>query len=153
MTDFYFFAPTGDEIQGTSEQVAGAADLTFTGADASYSHAGDTKMFWDGAETLTIEGVPLFTCDSGSDWLKHHLVQGDENGVPPNPVSDATIDLIDAELKLGAALEAAKKLRTAYAELKLGVFNAAAEIELELRAQYRTAKAAAIAAIAKDLAA
>jgi hypothetical protein len=152
VTDFYFFAPTGEELQGTSESVPGTSPCSFTNEERDYDHDGGTKFFYDGAETLSIEGVTLFTCESGDDWLAHHLIPGDgfEGDEAPDGLSDKTIALIKTELNIGYALEAAKRLRENYASCTLGIVNPGAAIELHLRKRYRAAKEAACTAIAVE---
>lgn len=98
-------APNGCEINGTSELIPGAADVYFE-ADGEWEHSGNgTKMFWDGSDTQTIEGCPLFTDTDGSDWLLHHLL-------PPGcePMSKEQIDKLNEEFKVGYALNAARAL-------------------------------------------
>jgi hypothetical protein len=155
--DFYFFAPNGAELQGTSETVDGAASCVFEGDDRSYDHDGNgTKIFWDGMTTQTIDGVTLFTdADDGLDWLAHHLIPGDENGVGPDPLSEETLAIIKEELRIGYALEAAKKLQSAMDRIdqsnSVRVYVNAPGAVTELSRAYTAAKRRALTAIADEL--
>jgi hypothetical protein len=113
---FDFVAPTGDEIQGTSEVTEGAAAVDFTSADGDFDHSGGTNMFWDGQVTNTIDGVPLFTCASGEDWLKHHLVPREQR----NNLPCIVVEGMREELRLGYLLESLKATRSAFINLIAG---------------------------------
>lgn len=140
-------APTGDELQGTYELVEGAADVTFdTDNECGYDHTGNgTEMFWDGALTLQIADVTMFLDESGHDWLLHHLIPDEAE-----PLSQATINLFNAEILYGQALRSAEKLVGHMAALPK---DAAVRAYIDgpgavaaLEPVYEAAKAASIAA-------
>src|SRR3546814_1227121 len=107
MNDFSFFSPTGDELQGTLETMQGAASVRFETPDRLFSHTGANTEFHNGRKTNEIQGVPLFVDASGEEWLLHHLIPQDE------PLTTATIDLLNHEYHIGMALETARNLKSA----------------------------------------
>jgi len=147
-------SPTGDEIQGTYELVPGSSYVTFGDGEPGFEHCGDTKMHWDGSITQTIDGVALFTDDSGIDWLRHHLIPESAQGL-----SIETIDTFNAELRIGATLEAARSLQsklasiTAHGDARCVIsFNVDATVAI-LAAEYAHAKQCSVQARAAELAA
>lgn len=151
MTDIRtMLAPTGQEINGTFETVLGCAAVSFHAAPAtSYEHAGGTKMFWDTSETKTIDGVPAFIDNDGTDWLAHHLIEEDAE-----PLPDDVIALFKAEMKIGEALLHAIALANAMRRVPRdpevsGETHAwAFLVSTRLRSMYLVAKKASLAAMA-----
>jgi hypothetical protein len=103
---FDFIAPTGAELQGTSELIASAASCTFIASDPTatnaYVHNGESEVFWDTSTTQMIVAAPLFTDRDGDDWPAHHLIPADAE-----PLSAETLRLFALESALGEALDAA----------------------------------------------
>jgi hypothetical protein len=152
-----FMSPNGGDIQGTSEVILGAAEVTFS-EDGSYEHGGHTEMFWDTSETDSIDGVPMFTDDGGEDWLQHHLlpqrieILGEEDEeVEVEGMDSDQIAVLRRELAIGRALEAALKL----AQHKNVLTNAQADdltaTVIDLKQRYREAKQRSIALVEAHL--
>jgi hypothetical protein len=102
---YEFNAPTGDELQGTFENVSAAASCLFTGEDPGeqFEHDGSgTNAFWDGMVTQSLCGATMFICASGLEWPAHHLIPADAE-----PLSAETLRLFAIEHALGVALDAA----------------------------------------------
>ena len=58
----------GEDITGTLENVPGTA-LIFRNEDGEYEYEGETKMFWDGLETIEDEAVRVpAVCAAGHEW-------------------------------------------------------------------------------------
>jgi len=149
-------SPTGDDLQGCYEMVPGTCYGAFTqhGDKLSFEASDGTKMHWDGSTTQTIDAVSMFTDESGHDWLQHHLIPESAQRL-----SIETIDTFNAELRIGATLEAARSLQnnlasiTAHGDARCVIsFNVDATVAI-LAAEYAHAKQCSIQARAAELAA
>src|SRR3546814_16281199 len=85
----------------------GAASVRFETPDRLFSHTGANTEFHNVRKTNEIQVVPLFVDASGEEWLLHHLIPQDE------PLTTATIDLLNHEYHIGMALETARNLKSA----------------------------------------
>lgn len=142
-----FTAPNGGEIQGTSEAILGAASVTFGDTAQEYDHSGGTEMFWDTSTTETIEGVPMFTDEDGSDWLAHHLIpEGCE------PMSAEDLAVLDEEDRIGYALRAARALY-GHKALDTGQNGQINAIIADLHTRYLAAKERSIKLVQAHIAA
>src|SRR3546814_9848965 len=99
-------------------------------------------------KTNEIQGVPLFVDASGEEWLLHHLIPQDE------PLTTATIDLLNHEYHIGMALETARNLKSAVSTIA-GNYVAPALASLpdairDLEQSYSAAKALSINAIERS---
>mgnify|MGYP001495108525 CR=1 FL=1 len=149
-SNFQFYAPNGGEIRGTYEVVPGFAPVTFGDGERSFQHAGGTEMHWDATVTQSINKVPMFADYDGHDWLQHHLIPSEQS------LSKPTLEIIQHELKVGQALEAARALRSALSELpKNHVMHDLITLPTaihELGKAYDVAKSLTITAIERELA-
>ena len=150
MTELY--APNGAEIQGTYEMVPGAASVTFADEDTrTWEHEGGTKMFWNGSETKTIDGVTLFIDDEGFEWLEHHLIPEGQK-----PLSHETQNLIGSEMRMGKLVESYRKTADCMKAMhQLGEtdldIRESDGVEAELTQIYRLLRDRVIVAIAKEI--
>lgn len=143
-----FTAPNGGEIQGTSETVLGASGVTFGDTPTDYDHDGGSKMFWDTSTTETIEGVSMFTCDGGDDWLAHHLIpEGCE------PMSAEDLAVLGEEDRIGYALRAARELHLCHDALRPEDQKALGAIIRDLTHRYGEAKKRSIELVQAHIAA
>lgn len=80
-TQHRLVSPTGAEIIGTIERIPGVAFICPSfqqDADGkmqwSFEHEGETKVDWDGQETVTACGETLFQDENGAEWLQRELL-------------------------------------------------------------------------------
>lgn len=149
--DIIFYAPTGDGLQGTLEEVQASCTVKFDTPERDFHHDGSrTNIFDNSMHTKQIDGTPVFVDESGDEWLQHHLI------LDSDPLSQATIDLFNHEYRVGTALETARRLRNDMNALPdnhvaLALANLPQAIR-DLEQAYATAKAISIEAAMHELA-
>jgi hypothetical protein len=62
----------GEEVSGTLETVQGQALVTKQD-DGSFEYSGQTRMFWDGQETLQKDGKDVLMCQNGHEWTSTRI--------------------------------------------------------------------------------
>ena len=72
------FTPGGAEILGTYDMLPARAEISyFTTGDehgVAFEFAGNTEIFWDGAETQTGTGERvIYLCRDGAEWFVDQL--------------------------------------------------------------------------------
>jgi hypothetical protein len=150
-SDIIFYAPTGDELQGTLEEVQASCTVKFDTPERDFHHDGSrTNIFDNGMHTKQIGGTPVFLDESGQEWLQHHLI------LDSDPLSQATIELFNHEFHIGTALETARRLRNDMNALPDNQFAPALanlpQAIRDLEQAYAAAKAISIEAAARELA-
>ena len=70
------FSPTGDPIVGTLERVFGVAYCNFEAAETGFTatYVGETKLHWDGQQSVTKIGQLVFVDENGNEWLERELI-------------------------------------------------------------------------------
>ncbi len=67
-------APNGRKIIGTLEQLYGVAYIHGDSTKDDYDHLGETKINWDGQETVTRDGEVIFIDDQGNEWQSSQVI-------------------------------------------------------------------------------
>ena len=73
------YAPNGAQIIGTAELTPGTAltmDDSFerdASGSISYDYAGETKMHWDGQETIERNGKVVLIDENGEEWTEDQI--------------------------------------------------------------------------------
>jgi len=62
----------GEEVSGTLETVHGQALVTKQD-DGSFEYSGQTRVFWDGQETLQKDGKDVLMCENGHEWTSTRI--------------------------------------------------------------------------------
>ncbi len=72
----------GEPAIGTLENVPGVALFKHVAEDGSVEHDGETKLFWDAQESVTVgdEGYFKLTCDAGHDCTAEEIAPKEAHG-------------------------------------------------------------------------